>query len=56
MDECRVEVGQVDIVENWSVHYTRVDIDGAESTTVQVVKDADGQWSLSDRDYCVLRF
>jgi outer membrane biogenesis lipoprotein LolB len=56
MNECRVEADQVDILENWSVHYTRVDIDGAESTTVQVVKGADGEWSLSDRDHCVLRF
>lgn len=56
MNECRVEADQVDVVENWSVHYTRVDIDDAESTTVMVVKDADGEWSLSDRDHCELKF
>jgi len=56
MNECEVEADQVGIVENWGVQFTRVDIDGGEKTVVHVVKDADGKWSLSDRDHCQLKF
>jgi hypothetical protein len=54
MNECPVEADEADIVEAWAVHYTRVDIDGAERTVVRVVRDTDGEWSLSDRDACMM--
>ena len=53
--ECLVEADQPGIVANWSVRYTRDDIEGAEPIIVYVVMDADGVWSLTERDHCAIR-
>jgi hypothetical protein len=55
MTECLVEADQPGIVANWGVRYTRDDMEGDEPIIVHVVMDADGEWSLTERDHCAIR-
>lgn len=55
MVECLVEDDEVDVVEAWGVGYWRTDVDGGFDLFVRIVKNSAGEWSISDRDTCMVR-
>ncbi len=52
--ECIVPPGE-DAVAEWDIAYTRTHIDGGSEERVKLVKNAAGEWSISDRESCMIR-
>jgi hypothetical protein len=52
--ECIVPAGE-DAVEEWDIAYTRTHIDGGSEERVKLVKNDAGEWSISDREGCMVR-
>ena len=53
--ECLVPADAGDVVEEWDISYTRDDLDGSSEEWVKIVKNSAGEWSVSNREGCMVR-